>query len=1033
MVEVFAGIAILCATAKQAGLNSSIAVDKTRKRASRCTILQLDLCNAEHQALLERWLQSPMLLWVHIAPVCGTASRARNIRRFANDPKPLRSELEPEGLSNLSPGDAERVRIANQLFEYSCKLFLLACASGTLVTMENPRGSYFWLTCWVLHLLATVDIYCGDFQVCMLGGARDKWTRTIGNFPGVTSLNIPCDGKHSHEPWGFAKDFDGKQVWATSLESAYPKKMCVALVTLVLDFAASRGLRPKAVSLLDDANPLQMAQKSQISAGTQPKPSRIAPVVADFSSVATFVVRFLSEIACSLMSKLPHDIILHTKAMLPVTVPKYSRFLRFSALSAPGDMGVEGGQSSSSNALKRKCDDQMGQTTGDFQFEVAFGLPWTYQGFIEQACKVGHPSLREGGVPRELIGAVQKHVEWSDQQLASFRISWCRKWMKRARELEVQEQQHVNDRHPEVAKLTGGKRLLLTEEMLRDIGFEDMSALNLLTEGATLAGEIEASASFESQYKPCLSTIEQLEMNASKMNEAVLRMTTSSGDQQVDEQLLAETELELEKGWADGPYELEQLEQGATISRRFPLVQSSKVRMIDDFSISGVNDSCEIHNKIDLHMIDTFCALVKHYFAACGASGKSCALLAKTYDLKSAYRQVPIKPSHYKFAYFSVYNYKIKRAQIYRLKTMPFGATHSVYCFLRLARMLYALATRGLFLLCTNFYDDFILASKSTLVESAKSGMEMIFLLTGWVFAQDGKKATNFSNICAALGVQFDFSRSESGLLAVCNTQARRDELVGQIVNAINRGWMDKQETLALRGRLGFADSFLHGRLGKLVLKHLVDHAYGVSRLMEDSLVNSLKAMAERLRVSKPRTVSASACQQWFLFTDASFEPESFSGGLGGVLVNEVSEVVEWFGIHLNEDVCTLLGAKEKGTIIYELEMLATVLATSLWCGDETENVHVIFGDNDSVRFSLIRACATGRIASGLIEYQLKQEARNGLRTWYARVPTEANLSDYPSRSQQHEFLLSELDVSMKAVERLQTILAVLQTDGQAR
>eukprot|EP00435_Cladocopium_sp_Y103_P060549 s295_g22.t1 len=859
-----------------AGMGSSIAVDKTRKRSARSTILQLDLCNEQHQSLLERWLQSPMLLWVHIAPVCGTASRARNIRRFANDPKPLRSDAEPEGLSNLSPGDAERVRIANQLFEYSCKIFLLACATGTLVTMESPRGSYFWLTCWVPHLLATVDVYCGDFQVCMLGGTRDKWTRIIGNFPDVSSLNIPCNGQHSHEPWGFAKDLDGSQVWATALESKYPKKMCVALVTLVLDFAEGRGLKLRATSILDDTNPLQTSQRSQVSAGNQPKPSKMPPVVSDFCSVASFLVKNLDETPCSLMSKLPHDIVLHTKALQPVTVPQYSRFLRFTSLSAPVQMGVDGGQSASSgNALKRKLD---GDEAG-FEMEVAFGLPWTHQGLIQQAGKVGHPTMREGGVPYELTIAVEKHVEWSNQQLASARIAWCRKWMKRAQELELEEQQHLSARHPEVARLTSGKRLLLTEEMLADINFEDMSALRLLSEGATLAGEIEASASFGAQYKPCLATLDQLETNASKMNEAVVRMTTSSGDASVDEQLLAETELELAKGWADGPYDLEQLEQGATISRRFPLVQGSKVGMIDDFSISGVNDSCEIHNKLDLHMIDTFCALIKHYFSSCSSAGKVCSLLAKTYDLKSAYRQ----------------------------------------------------------------------------------------------------------------------------------------------------------ETLSLRGRLGFADSFLHGRLGKLVLLHLVDHAYGVSKYMDSNLVGSLRAMAERLQASRPRVVSASECRQWFVYTNASYEPESFTGGLGGVLVNETVEVVAWFGICLDENACTLLGAKEKGTIIYELEMLATVLATALWCDEENEDLHVMFGDNDSVRFSLIRACAAGKIASGLIEFQLKLEAKNGLRTLYARVPTEANLNDFPSRSQSHDLLGPALDISGKAVERLQTIFTTLQMHGKER
>ena len=73
--------------------------------------------------------------------------------------------------------------------------------------------------------------------------------------------------------------------------------------------------------------------------------------------------------------------------------------------------------------------------------------------------------------------------------------------------------------------------------------------------------------------------------------------------------LLAETVLEVEKGWADGPYHPDSLERGAAISKRFPLTQGEKTRMIDDFSISGVTDSCEIHSKFDLHMIDTFCAL----------------------------------------------------------------------------------------------------------------------------------------------------------------------------------------------------------------------------------------------------------------------------------------------------------------------------------------------------------------------------------------------------------------------------------------
>ena len=159
MVEVFSSFSILCATAKQAGLASSLAVDKTKKKSCRSTILQLDLCNEHQQSLLETWLQSPLLVWIYLAPVCGTASRAHDIRVFAGDPQPLRSNSEPEGLSNLQPEDARRVSIANALFEYACKLFHIAYSRGILATMENPRTSYFWLMRWVLQLMLAWDLF----------------------------------------------------------------------------------------------------------------------------------------------------------------------------------------------------------------------------------------------------------------------------------------------------------------------------------------------------------------------------------------------------------------------------------------------------------------------------------------------------------------------------------------------------------------------------------------------------------------------------------------------------------------------------------------------------------------------------------------------------------------------------------------------------------------------------------------------------------------------------------------------------------
>lgn len=281
MIEVFCGCAILCATAKQHGLAGSIAVDKERKKGARSSVFQLDLRNSEDRLLLEHWMDSPLLLWMHFAPVCGTASRAREIRVHWSDPRPLRSNEFPHGLPSLSGNDKQRVLIANDLFEYTCKLFKKAVQAGILATVENPKNSYFWVTDWFLHLMKTCRLFVADFHVCMLGGTRNKWTRIVANFQEIQQLSIECDKSHDHEPWRFAQDSDGKRVWATSLESAYPRKMCIALVQSVLQVAHSFGLILQPQSMRDiHLHPLLKAQAAQVSSGLQPR-RKVPPLVPE--------------------------------------------------------------------------------------------------------------------------------------------------------------------------------------------------------------------------------------------------------------------------------------------------------------------------------------------------------------------------------------------------------------------------------------------------------------------------------------------------------------------------------------------------------------------------------------------------------------------------------------------------------------------------------------------------------------------------------------------------------------------------------
>jgi hypothetical protein len=79
VVEIFAGTARLNRAARDMGLNG-LAVDKDSNRRQNVHIVNYDLNDpAQFSALCELvQKQHAQILWVHLAPACGTASRARN-------------------------------------------------------------------------------------------------------------------------------------------------------------------------------------------------------------------------------------------------------------------------------------------------------------------------------------------------------------------------------------------------------------------------------------------------------------------------------------------------------------------------------------------------------------------------------------------------------------------------------------------------------------------------------------------------------------------------------------------------------------------------------------------------------------------------------------------------------------------------------------------------------------------------------------------------------------------------------------------
>lgn len=86
------------------------------------------------------------------------------------------------------------------------------------------------------------------------------------------------------------------------------------------------------------------------------------------------------------------------------------------------------------------------------------------------------------------------------------------------------------------------------------------------------------------------------------LNSAVVSSLKSQEWTDIDERALEETEQEVAKGWLKHCAEVNLKDH--FIAKRFPLQQKEKIRLIDDFSICGVNSTFGLQEKLRVEAID---------------------------------------------------------------------------------------------------------------------------------------------------------------------------------------------------------------------------------------------------------------------------------------------------------------------------------------------------------------------------------------------------------------------------------------------
>ena len=194
-----------------------------------------------------------------------------------------------------------------------------------------------------------------------------------------------------------------------------------------------------------------------------------------------------------------------------------------------------------------------------------------------------------------------------------------------------------------------------------------------------------------------------------------------------DQELSDLTMDEAEKGWLVGPSDTETLSathglwaqhRGSWWSKALSYVQSATTACvgaqhvigIDPLLISAKAAMCAVtSDRLDEVVVEDATGRIRS--AKLHADWRRAGtrrVLGKTWDLRSAYRNLVRTPSHCSVTIIAVWNPIAKKTEFYEQPVLPFGAASSVHSFCWVARSLYLVMSRCLWVLSGHYVDHFL-------------------------------------------------------------------------------------------------------------------------------------------------------------------------------------------------------------------------------------------------------------------------------------------------------------------------------------
>ena len=984
-IEFCAGSASLSAAMMRAGFHAMPVDFAGNKFTPKVKSIEIDLASQDGKQLATEMVDNVQPFSVHLGLPCGTCSRARELpvssrlrAKGAPQPPPLRDGEHLMGFEDLRPTDKIRVQLANEIYRTAVAILECCFRVKACVILENPTRSWLWAILAMLVKQSTnkeftdwyFQMHNVDFSACMHGGERPKATRLRTSCRQLLQLSLECDNSHTHKPWTITLGTDSWN-FATAAEAEYPALLSKRIAMILASMAPANSLaytekffRLKSLFLMG----------KQTTAHQQ--------MIPEFKTI----------------QQLPQA---------PVGDG-------FKVLERP-DCGGTSEVDDNNSTLK------------------TFRVGWYHSPMehVDIAIRMDHPCESDAAVPDDLKVALFNVLTKGMHVIAKERTDLIREMINKANDLKEDEAKFKATLDPEVADVVKGKRLLLFRWLLKEIAFEDPVVVDHMEKGVKLVGWESDSPLYTKRCAAPTISERQLDSDAVWRRKALKGRSSADGDSELADQLWEETMKELDAGFLKGPFGSEEEVSKFlgcndwSLSQRFLLLQGAelKPRVIDNLKESAVNAAFGSTSYLALQDVDFVGGFVS-FIARVLASGPDIeirlnsggalvgrihpsfnarpSLVGRAVDLSKAYKQVALHPESRKH---SVLGVKKKQGDwaFFVSRSIPFGASASVFSFNKITRALWSALVRKFGLLVCVFFDDFPVFEFEPLQRSTSQLLHSFFDCMGWLHATSGKKAEDFSLSMTVLGVTFDLSQVWDGNVKVANKEGRLERIL-EVAEALARSKEPAMHDISvLQGLLNFAGGFVAGRAFKPIL-HFVQQ---IARSRDFASFKRLHGyIQEVVKVSAPRWIRArTQHSNVIIYTDGAWLPERGVDGAtwGGVLLDDVGGhriihdgtvpsrmVSEWKTVAGEQIIC-------------QIEMYAALLIRFRYRDLLLNRPCIFFIDNEAARIALLKGASPSGSLFRMTHAVSILDAAKPCGVWYERVPSFSNISDLPSRGRAME------------------------------